>query len=431
MQETQVSSHWGGRSLSAVRQHRRVLVGLKDRIKRARVDYHRSLSPAPAPAAAAPLVESTVAGSNEQQARQPAPNTGEADSLVLVWDLDETLLIFNALQTGAWAAAHPGTDLAALRRLGGQWRAAILDAADQHLLFTQVEEFDVGSLAAISGFDDGASLQGYDFDQDGFPAGALLQQRQQHAQRHREEQQQHTQRQPRMKQQQLEKDGKEEDGDANEEEEQLGPLEISITSLDAANQRHLARRYRQISAAYVKGLDSMGTQRVRQRWQQLFAQTDLLTGGWLSHAAQLLKDCTSLPASSGSMPVHHVVVTSGQLVPSLAKLLLFRLSALFQPGDVYSSRGSTKAACFDLVERRFGPGCRYAAIGAQAGCWCPVQHARWTGGDLWLVGLARLPKKPQRTCASDPVAHTHVAACGASTPDPTQQAPPPHPPYGC
>jgi eyes absent family protein 4 len=63
--------------------------------------------------------------------------------------------------------------------------------------------------------------------------------------------------------------------------------------------------------------------------------------------------------------VVHVAVTSGQLVPSLAKLLLFKLGAHIAPTNVWSSRHCGKAACFDLVRRRFGPACTYVAIGAR------------------------------------------------------------------
>ena len=100
--------------------------------------------------------------------------------------------------------------------------------------------------------------------------------------------------------------------------------------------------------------------------QSLFEQTDALTGGWLSRAAALLADCSaSLAAAAGApgRPVLHQAVTSGQLVPTLGKLLLFRLDAFFRPEDVFSSRGVGKATCFARIEERFGPNAAYVAIG--------------------------------------------------------------------
>jgi len=69
--------------------------------------------------------------------------------------------------------------------------------------------------------------------------------------------------------------------------------------------------------------------------------------------------------------VTHVAVTSGQLIPSLAKLLLFRLVPHIAPQHVWSSRYEGKQRCFERVRRRFGAGCSYLAIGeglAHVGC---------------------------------------------------------------
>lgn len=62
--------------------------------------------------------------------------------------------------------------------------------------------------------------------------------------------------------------------------------------------------------------------------------------------------------------MHNVVVTTGQLVPTLAKLLLFRLAAAFPPESIYSARNQGKQHCFDLIRARFGAAARYCVIGA-------------------------------------------------------------------
>lgn len=118
--------------------------------------------------------------------------------------------------------------------------------------------------------------------------------------------------------------------------------------------------------------------------QELYNETDAVTGGWLSHAASLLTACSAqLPScgsggsggsaySGGPLRVTHVAVTSGQLIPSLAKLLLFRLVPHIAPQHVWSSRYEGKQRCFERVRRRFGDRCTYLAIGAGASCMSQV-----------------------------------------------------------
>lgn len=104
----------------------------------------------------------------------------------------------------------------------------------------------------------------------------------------------------------------------------------------------------------------------------MYGETDALTGGWLSHACALLGDCTSQLAGAAEQEgreVTHVAVTSGQLVPSLAKLLLFKLGAHIASEHVWSSRHCGKAACFELVRQRFGAACSYVAIGGPLCRW--------------------------------------------------------------
>jgi eyes absent family protein 4 len=102
--------------------------------------------------------------------------------------------------------------------------------------------------------------------------------------------------------------------------------------------------------------------------QALYAETDAATGGWLSHAAALLHDCVSQLSAAAGCPVTPVAVTSGQLVPSLAKLLLFKLDSWIAAEHAWSSRHCGKAACFQSVLQRFGASCTYVAIGAGPGC---------------------------------------------------------------
>jgi hypothetical protein len=62
-----------------------------------------------------------------------------SNPIVLVWDLDETLLVFNSLLIGTWAVATQNPAAADdLRKLGQRWEAAILALCDDHFFFDQV-----------------------------------------------------------------------------------------------------------------------------------------------------------------------------------------------------------------------------------------------------------------------------------------------------
>lgn len=86
-----------------------------------------------------------------------------------------------------------------------------------------------------------------------------------------------------------------------------------------------------------------------EHWAKLYSDTDELTGGWLRHGAQLLHDCTSAaeaaPAAAQAAsaaagkrnaplpqaPAHvaNILVSAGQLVATLGKLMLFHLDSYF------------------------------------------------------------------------------------------------------
>ena len=61
--------------------------------------------------------------------------------------------------------------------------------------------------------------------------------------------------------------------------------------------------------------------------------------------------------------VLHMVVTTGQLVPTLAKLLICDLDAYVPAENIYSARDETKDTCFRLIEDSYGPHTHYCVIG--------------------------------------------------------------------
>lgn len=81
------------------------------------------------------------------QASPPPP-------VVLVWDIDETLVIFNSLQNGEWERAHSDSGAGEAQALGSQWSSAVLDLADSHLFYKQVLGWSVdghGLIDAVPG----------------------------------------------------------------------------------------------------------------------------------------------------------------------------------------------------------------------------------------------------------------------------------------
>ena len=56
-------------------------------------------------------------------------------------------------------------------------------------------------------------------------------------------------------------------------------------------------------------------------------------------------------------------MTSNQLVPSLAKLLLFDLGGVFDIENIYSSTKVGKESCFERIASRFGRKCTYVVVG--------------------------------------------------------------------
>lgn len=91
-----------------------------------------SAPPPPADAGAVPACSS----------RLHTPAAAGRRRLVLVFDLDETLLIFNSLLSGTWAAAHQLQDdpaaMSQLLKLGLRWEAAIMRLCDDRFFFEEV-----------------------------------------------------------------------------------------------------------------------------------------------------------------------------------------------------------------------------------------------------------------------------------------------------
>lgn len=82
--------------------------------------------------------------------------------------------------------------------------------------------------------------------------------------------------------------------------------------------------------------------------------------------------------------MQHVLVTTGQLIPTLAKLLICGLDAHVPADNIYSARNESKQHCFRLIEANSGPGTRYCVIGAS----CSPCAMSWMA-EPWVPELPR------------------------------------------
>lgn len=103
-------------------------------------------SEAAAAASAATDGQPAAAAATEQQQEQKR----QQQRLVIIWDLDETLLIFNSLLTGTFAAAQRTLEAAErLQALGARWERAILGLCDGQFFFDQVRRRECSAVRAL------------------------------------------------------------------------------------------------------------------------------------------------------------------------------------------------------------------------------------------------------------------------------------------
>jgi hypothetical protein len=140
----------------------------------------------------------------------------------------------------------------------------------------------------------------------------------------------------------------------------------------AERARLTAYRLRAARERYARGVDGAALTAPADvaAWHALYADTDAFTQRWLSVASAAVHDA----ARSG---VTNVLVTAGCLLPTLAKLLLFKLDGLFAHDAILSARREGKAACFARLAARYGPRARFLAVGDGAEEAAAAHAMRW------------------------------------------------------
>ncbi|XP_075427408.1 protein phosphatase EYA2 isoform X2 [Ascaphus truei] len=243
----------------------------------------------------------------------PSPAVDNEIERVFVWDLDETMIIFHSLLTGTFATRY-GKDTTTSVRIGLMMEEMIFNLADTHLFFNDLEECDQIHIDDVSSDDNGQDLSTYNFSADGFhssAAGANL---------------------------------------------CLG----SGVHGGVDWMRKLAFRYRRVKEMYNTYKNNVGGligAPKRETWLQLRAELEALTDLWLTHALKALNLIHSRPNCV------NVLVTTTQLIPAIAKVLLYGLGTVFPIENIYSATKTGKDSCFERIMQRFGRKAVYVVIG--------------------------------------------------------------------
>uniref|UniRef100_A0A8D2BCA1 Eyes absent homolog n=1 Tax=Sciurus vulgaris TaxID=55149 RepID=A0A8D2BCA1_SCIVU len=241
----------------------------------------------------------------------PSPPPDSDLERVFVWDLDETIIVFHSLLTGSYAQKY-GKDPPMAVTLGLRMEEMIFNLADTHLFFNDLEECDQVHIDDVSSDDNGQDLSTYSFATDGFHAAA---------------------------------------SSAN--------LCLPTGVRGGVDwMRKLAFRYRRVKELYYKNnVGGLLGPAKRDAWLQLRAEIEGLTDSWLTNA---LKSLSIISTRSNCV---NVLVTTTQLIPALAKVLLYSLGGAFPIENIYSATKIGKESCFERIVSRFGTNITYVVIG--------------------------------------------------------------------
>jgi EYA(Eyes Absent) family protein len=201
--------------------------------------------------------------------------------------------------------------------LGGRWERLILEVCDDYFFYNQVEEHNYSNVHALQEYDDGAEIVDFSFGEN-------------------------------LKE-----------------------------PLDADGLRKLSHLHRYACHLYDQGLETVLTPDQVIEWCDLYEETDTFTDRWLSAGRQKLEELQRLNEqalqgvteqalqfgeaspideiddTSTDLNAYHFLVTSGTLIPSLVKCLLFKLNQYFKPSNIFSSREDGKLQCCRRIRDRF------------------------------------------------------------------------------
>ncbi|XP_042222794.1 eyes absent homolog 4-like [Homarus americanus] len=260
-------------------------------------------------------MKDTASRSRNGRARRsnPSPDPENKVERVYIWDLDETIIIFHSLLTGTYARTF-GKDTANAVQLGYHMEKLIFDLADTHFFFNDLEECDQVHIDDVSSDDNGQDLSNYNFATDGFSA-------------------------------------------ANSN----ASLCLGTGVRGGVDwMRKLAFRYRKIKELFNSCRNNSGSlldPENREKWHRVRQDIETLTDSWLTESMKCLQLIASRPNCV------NVLVTTTQLVPALAKVLLYGLGSVFPIENIYSATKVGKESCFERIASRFGRKPVYVVVG--------------------------------------------------------------------
>ncbi|NWS91274.1 EYA3 protein, partial [Toxostoma redivivum] len=271
------------------------------------------------------LPRATASKELDEQARKniPGKNRGKrkADTSssqdselerVFLWDLDETIIIFHSLLTGSYAQKY-GKDPTLVIGSGLSMEEMIFEVADTHLFFNDLEECDQVHIEDVASDDNGQDLSNYNFSTDGFSGSG---------------------------------------SNANHSSS------VGVQGVDWM--RKLAFRYRRVREIYNKYKTNVGgllSPQKREALQRLRTDIKVLTDSWLETALK------SLLLIQSRKNCENILITTTQLMPALAKVLLYGLGEVFPIENIYSATKIGKESCFERIVSRFGKKVTYVVIG--------------------------------------------------------------------
>ncbi|NXG41439.1 EYA3 protein, partial [Psilopogon haemacephalus] len=247
--------------------------------------------------------------------RKADPSSSQDSELerVFLWDLDETIIIFHSLLTGSYAQKY-GKDPTLVIGSGLSMEEMIFEVADTHLFFNDLEECDQVHIEDVASDDNGQDLSNYNFSTDGFSGSG-----------------------------------------SSANHGPSGGVQGGVEWM-----RKLAFRYRRVREVYDKHKANVGgllSPQKREALQRLRTDIEVLTDSWLETA---LKSLLLIQSRKNCV---NILITTTQLVPALAKVLLYGLGEVFPIENIYSATKIGKESCFERIVSRFGKKVTYVVIG--------------------------------------------------------------------
>ena len=145
-------------------------------------------------------------------------------------------------------------------------------------------------------------------------------------------------------------------------ENRAGNLAVQNPGQAAANDwmRKMSFRYNRIREVYDGYKDnphSLLNPQIKEALDKAHSDINIITENWMTVAYNCLTMISKRPKNK------NIIVSSSQLIHTLSKLLVHKISKFFDIKDIYSASKIGKDSCFERVSSRFGKHSTYVCIG--------------------------------------------------------------------